>query len=46
MYYALSAKTLQGTDTASRTVLQKGVLKSLVKILDKYTSKEFRKIIS
>ena len=45
MCYALSTKTLQGADTAGRTVLQKSVLELVVKILDKYTSKEFLKII-
>ena len=34
MYYVLSTKILQGSDTASATVLQKVVLEFVVKILD------------
>ena len=43
-YYVLLTKILQGGDTASGTVLHKGVLEFVVKILDKYTYKEFLKI--
>ena len=41
MYYVLSTKILQGTDTAIGTV---GFLEFVVKIPDKYTNKEFIKI--
>ena len=42
MYYVLSTKILQGTDTPSGAVLQKkGVLEFVVKILDNYTYKYF-----
>ena len=44
MYYALSTKILQGADTASLFVLQKDVLEFAVKVLDKYTYREFLKI--
>ena len=44
MYYALSTKILLGADTASGTVLKKVVIEFVVKILDKYTNKEFLKI--
>ena len=44
MYYALFTKILQGGGTSSGTVLTNGVLEFLVKILDKYTYKEFLKI--
>ena len=43
MCYILSTKILQGADTAIGTVLQKVVLEFVVKILDKYTKKEFLK---
>ena len=45
MYYVLFTQILQGRDTASETVLQKGVLEFVVKILDKYTYKKFLKIL-
>ena len=44
MYYVLFSKILQGGGTSSGTVLTNGVLEFLVKILDKYTYKEFLKI--
>ena len=45
MYYILFTKILQGVSGASGTVLQKkSVLEFVVKILDKYTHKEFLKI--
>ena len=44
MYYVFFAKILQAADTASGTVLRKGVLEFAVKILDKCTYKEFLKI--
>ena len=45
MYYALSTKILQGADTAHGDYSsKKSVLEFVVKILDKYNSKEFLKI--
>ena len=45
MYYVLPTRILQKADTASGTVLQKGVLEFVVKILEKYTNKVFLKIL-
>ena len=42
MYYVLFTQILQG-DTANGTVLHKRFLELVVKILDKYTYKEFLK---
>ena len=44
MYYVLFTKILQGEDTSSGTVFTKDVLEFVLKILDKYTYKEFAKI--
>ena len=44
MYYVLFTKILQGEDTSNGTVFTKGVLEFALKILDKYTYKEFVKI--
>ena len=44
MSHTLSTKILKRADTASGTVLQKGVIEFVVKIPDKYTNKEFLKI--
>ena len=43
MYYVLSTKILQGADTVG-LFFKKSVLEFVVKILDKYTNKEFLKI--
>ena len=44
MYYVLFTKILQGEDTSNGTVFTKVVLEFALKILDKYTYKEFVKI--
>ena len=44
MYYVLFTKIEQGANTASETFFKKDVLNFLVKILEKYTHKEFLKI--
>ena len=41
MYYLLFTKILQGRNASSGNVFTKGVLEFVVKILDKYTYKEF-----
>ena len=44
MYYVLFSKILREGDTASGTVLHKRILEFVLKILGKYTYKEFLKI--
>ena len=44
MHQALFTKTMQEADAVSETVLQKNVREFIVKILDKYTHKQFLKI--